>query len=916
MDIAKTTERFRVLSRISEGRFAVVYLADDLAGSQRVALKQPRDGAAGAADHIDREERALRCIEHPNVVRIVDAGRTVGDAPFLATEFHEGPSLERVVAAHGRLPEAWVSAALVQLLDALGAVHASGAVHGDVTPSNCVCVGFRSLDDAPKICLVDFGSVRWLVEPPSALAHGTPLYMAPEQASGAATIASDLYAVGVVAYELLVGVPPFRASTTNEILWQHQNEPVRRLRERVPSLSPSLERVVLRALAKRPEDRFASAEAFASALQGERDGTGDAIEPAVADARRDQDTRAALLARVREHWVEGVLSHTTEGVILVRQALALDGTASSAPSSILDAFDSGSGAMLVLGEAGHGKTTNLLRLARHLADRATDSNGVMSAVPVVLTLSTWRADDADLVAWMQRELVTKYLVSARDALRLIEGGGVVPLLDGLDDVPLRAREPCAAAIEAFHRAHPKLPLVVTCRSDEYAAFPRRLDFERTLKLEPLAIDDVARQLRAASQTELVQAIRGNLVLDELARTPMLLHVMRLAFRDSFTFRGALEDPNEAVTQMFEAFVASALRDVPESLRAMHVHALESVARLMSGAARTLFLLEDVQPTWLSDRRDRALYAFASRGIAAMIFCASIVPAVAYSPLSNQGFHVTLAFALRLALTSTLVLGAVFGAIALRSPLVTGAEGSRRSWPVVRSIVAGAFSGAVIGAAMFAFEHHPVASVMGVETGLVGAAILGVGRRKCEPAHTDILTAERIGWSFRDLDPRAIAALAAVSVGLYAAARAIDDARSATYLAVATGAIGVGVLGHRARNLTTRVTPNIGIWRTGRNAAVVGAVTFAATTLLFALSYGLGYGACVGLTIATIIALWFGGVDVIQHVVVRALLHRRGRLRFDAVCVLDTLVDLGLMRRAGNGYMFMHAMLLRHMARAS
>ena len=889
-------------------------LADDLQGTKRVVLKRPREGAAGAVEQIDREERALRRIAHPNIVRIVDAGRTADDAPFLATEFHEGASLERVIATHRRLPEAWARDALVQLLGALGAVHASGAVHGDVTPANCVCVGSRSLDGPPKICLVDFGSVRWLDEPPSALTRGTPTYMAPELAGGAPTVASDLYAVGTVAYEMLVGVPPFRASTTNEILWQHQSEPVRRLRESVPSLSPTIERVVLRALAKRPEDRFASAEAFASALQEESGGPQNAIEPALSEQRRDQDARAALLARVREHWIEGVLSRATDGVILVRQALALDGAASKdAPTSIVDAFDAGSGGMLVLGDAGHGKTTNLLRLARHLADRATDASGTIGAVPVVLTMSTWTSDDADLVAWMQRELVAKYLVSSRDAARLITDGGIIPLLDGLDDVPLRARAPCAVAIDAFHRAQPKRPLVVTCRTEEYAAFSQQLDFERTLKLEPLATEDVARQLRAASQTELALAIRGNHVLDDLARTPMLLHVMRLAFRDSFTFRGALDDPHEAVRQMFEAFVASALRGVPEALRVRHERALESVARLMSRAARTLFLLEDVQPTWLSEPGDRAAYAFASRGVVATLFCASIVPAVALSPLDNEGFHVTLAFAVRLALTSALVLTAVFGAMALRSPLVTGADATRRSRPVLRSIVAGAFSGAAIGAVMFAFEHHLVASVMGVETGLVGAAILGVSRRKCESARADIVTAERIGWSFRDLDPWAIAVLAAVSIGLYASARAIDSGRSATYLALATASIGVGVLGHRARNLTTRVTPNIGIWRTGRNAAVVGAMTFAATTILFGVSYGLAYGACVGLTVATVTALWLGGVDMVHHGVVRALLHRRGALGFDAVRVLDTVVDLGLMRRAGNGYMFMHAMLLRHMA---
>ncbi len=134
------------------------------------------------------------------------------------------------------------------------------------------------------------------------------------------------------------------------------------------------------------------------------------------------------------------------------------------------------------------------------------------------------------------------------------------------------------------------------------------------------------------------------------------------------------------------------------------------------------------------------------------------------------------------------------------------------------------------------------------------------------------------------------------------------------MSLATFAIGLGALGHRARSHGARVTPNVGIWRTARSAFSVGTATFVVTTLGFAVSYGLRYGACVGLTTATITALWFGGVDVLHHVVLRALLHLRGALALDAASVLDRLVEVGLMRRAGNGYMFMHAMLLRHLAK--
>ena len=395
---------------------------------------------------------------------------------------------------------------------------------------------------------------------------------------------------------------------------------------------------------------------------------------------------------------------------------------------------------------------------------------------------------------------------------------------------------------------------------------------------------------------------------------MLLHVMRVAFRDSFTFRGALADQEQAVHELFDAFVAATVRRSPGELEEPLARAhLANVARLMTRTARTVLLIEDVQPSWLTEPRDRVLYAFASRGLVALLFCASIVLSVTFTPLANQGFHATPGFALRLAGAGTIALTAAFGLAALRSAAVTGAAPEARTWPVLRALAAGVVSGAVTGGLVFLSERHPLAFVMGMETGIVGAALLGLSRRKCAGTRSDVLTVERSGWSWRHIDPRSVAILFIVSAALYACAAVLDGHRSAAYIALATAVLGLGVLGHRSQDTATRITPNVGVWRTAQNALAVGGVAFAVTTLLFGLSYGLGYGACVGLTIGTVTALWLGGVDVIHHVVLRLVLHARGAFDLRIVRILDAAVDRGLLRRAGNGYMFMHAMLLRHMA---
>ncbi|MBK8937418.1 MAG: protein kinase [Polyangiaceae bacterium] len=920
---ASAVGRFVPVSTLADGRRARVILADDRELGARVVLKLPEaEAATEARAAVQREAMALTRCRHAGVVELLDSSVSEELGPFLALRYHEGRTLTSLVEQHGALPERWVWRALAQLASALSAVHAAGAAHGDVAPANVLVVGFRSFEDPLELRLIDFdaASAPWLAPSPATL--GTVAYLAPERLAGAApSVVSDVYGFGALAYELLAGVPPFRAATSAELAALHQHEALRALREVAPvAVDPRLERRVLACLPKAPEERDPDLSEARRLLQ-ELEGT--AAEPVGRGGRSERDNdelAAALLCRVREYWIKNVLERTTDGVILVRQGFVEASSGDSGPSPVDEnvafsrAFDDSTGTLVLLGEPGFGKTVNLLRLARHLADRAAGPEGHIGPVPVVFTLSSWSERSADLSEWMVAELSAKYQLLRRDAQSLLDRGAIVPLLDGLDDVRVEARGRCVDALNAYAAAHPGGRVVVTCRTEAYRSLPRPIEAGLAMQLRPLADDDIARQLRAPSHTPLLAALRTDPILSELSRTPVLLHVMRVGLRDS-RFRGALGDRGETVTAVFSAFVDAAmsasgkLAGRERETRAV----LQRVAANLAETGRTVFQFEDAEPQWLGQKRSRVAYAFLSRTLAASVLAAAPMLSIGFSPLDNQGMPISMTLAATLALVTALVLGLGFGAAAARTRPTPRSPPSRLA-TAARGMAAGLALGAVIGAVMVAVYPYPMAFFLGLESGLIGAGVLLVSRHKCRVQGRDVVPVESLGWSWRNVDPRGAALLTAFSAGFFLLFSHFEESRSGAYAAAALLVLGLAVLGHKSRDLQLKVRPNIGIHRTLRSALTAALLAFLASTILFGLSYGAAYGAAVGLALATMTGLCFGGVDVINHYTLRWLLDRGGVLPIDAAARLDDGEAVGLVRRVGSGYMFMHAMLAQHLAR--
>ena len=265
--IGKLIGKYRVLQEVGRGGMAAVYKAHDTVLERDVAIKLIAPHLAWEPKFVDRfleEARVVARLKHPNIVTIYDFGR-YEDRPFLVMEFIEGEQLSDLVHRHGALPPAQVAALVTQVASALDYAHRHGMIHRDIKPQNIL------LGPDGHATLTDFGLAKVLESTQltqTGAIMGTPAYMSPEQVKGVTlTHATDIYSLGVVAYEMLTGQTPFQADTSVVVLYNHVNTPPPPMRDAGRLAPRELEGVVVKALAKEPGQRYATAGEFAQVLQ-------------------------------------------------------------------------------------------------------------------------------------------------------------------------------------------------------------------------------------------------------------------------------------------------------------------------------------------------------------------------------------------------------------------------------------------------------------------------------------------------------------------------------------------------------------------------------------------------------------------------------------------------------------------------
>ncbi|MBI5611095.1 MAG: serine/threonine protein kinase [Deltaproteobacteria bacterium] len=268
-------ERYRLIRRLGRGGQSEVWLGERLATGQHVAIKAHIDKDVPdpvALQRFVREARAISQLRHPNTVRLFDFGSGPAGYQFMILEYIEGETLEswlKKMAAQGHVPnQAQIIDIGVQVLRALAEAHSLGIVHRDIKPANVMMQQLAG--EAPLVRLVDFG-IAWVSQ--SVLtglgrSMGTPAYMSPEQSMGRPVDGrTDLYSLGLVLYRCAAGRPPFDGKPMQVISQQMTAEPLSLAETTRTPLSQRLVAAVHRALAKNPEERFATATEMRLALE-------------------------------------------------------------------------------------------------------------------------------------------------------------------------------------------------------------------------------------------------------------------------------------------------------------------------------------------------------------------------------------------------------------------------------------------------------------------------------------------------------------------------------------------------------------------------------------------------------------------------------------------------------------------------
>ena len=256
-------DRYRIVSLLGRGGMGEVFRADDLTLAQPVALKFLPESMIDPSmlERFRNEVRIARRISHPNVCRVHDIGETNGHV-FLSMEFVDGEDLSSMLRRIGRIPSDDALEIARRICAGLAAAHSNGVLHRDLKPSNIM------IDKRGEVHIMDFG-LAGLVHEIEDVGSGTPAYMAPEQLVGKeVTARSDMYALGLVLYELFIGKPVFEGNTHDEIMTARRESTSQRLSMLVRDLNPAVQLVILRCLEEEPESRPASALIVSAVLPG------------------------------------------------------------------------------------------------------------------------------------------------------------------------------------------------------------------------------------------------------------------------------------------------------------------------------------------------------------------------------------------------------------------------------------------------------------------------------------------------------------------------------------------------------------------------------------------------------------------------------------------------------------------------
>jgi hypothetical protein len=634
-----------------------------------------------------------------------------------------------------------------------------------------------------------------------------------------------------------------------------------------------------------------------------------------------------LLDRVKKDWLRDVLDQKVPKARRIdlklekrpgeveRPGAAWQEAVDAAPSiltegKILSLFRDQGCSLLILGDTGSGKTTALLLLARGLilARQSRDE-----PIPVYLHLSSWSQRRRPLGEWLAEAMGDLYQTKDVAQQSWLPKHRILPLLDGLDEVEAECQADCVTAINDWLQGHGIHGMAVCCHSRVYEQLPQRLQLKTAVVLQPLTEEQIEKYVKSAGPDgEILRAtLAGDGGLRELAKTPGLLHLIADDCKeDAGALAGSAGAPLEdRRRRLFGRYVD---RKLPDSQlpypREQILSSLAWLARRMKEHSSSLFQLEQLQPTWLPRPAERWAYFLGSRALAGMLLIL---------PLAALFLRPSL-------ILSGLVAGALVGifdaGVGLRQGLLR----------VVLSATA-AFPPLFLGARQLGYTNFFFGSLIALLFGLV----LGLRSAEREKSH-DIQAAEALTWSWGPWKGALRGASAGGLLGVLSwlvfllgneSLQVLQAVQVTGFLLLAGALVGSLLGGVKVGAIPKKSRPNLGMWLTLKRASFLFLVVF--------LGFFLTLGAVVlallwqwpetrsslpllsplflGLLFGFWTALGFGGLDFLQHFVLRALLRLRGYAPARYVQFLDYAADIGLLHRAGGSYFFYYQPLLEHFA---
>lgn len=666
----------------------------------------------------------------------------------------------------------------------------------------------------------------------------------------------------------------------------------------------------------------------------------------------DRQNKLILLKRVNEHWISVLDSYQKEWIDIGKEQkdslierprgkrsqdllLPLD-------SKLVDLFGDAVSTMLIVGDAGAGKTFSLLELARQLLIRAM--NNPIQPVPVILNLSSWNKTRQSLADWLIKELNTHYGISKSLGNKWVkdrEDVHLLYMLDGLDEVDPGLRKACLQAINQFHKKYGLAQLVISCRYEEYQSIDIKLQADKAILLKPLTFEQIEHRLPEDLNLRDVIPTENDQELQKFM-TPLVLHIMSHLPIETIKAAaiGSLEDYHR---HLFKCYTDQMFAREVWTKRELYqkgkvLNRLTWLAQKMKQHNQSEFFLEQLQPTWLANRCQFYFYLICSRSIIGSILgitlCAGASPAFSI-PAVN--------FVLGFGIIIGLIIGLIFsisGGLRFeltRQTYATPLGGKNfTAWFLSGCLLPlGMITGGGLLSAWF-LGWNFINFIIGAVIVMTGSAIFEGRPRAGSEQEEDICTYEKINWGWMNAIGNFLIGLIllvpisgvmieflfrglfGVSFGkLVAITFDLGEGELNGWIFIwLAGSLSIGLFSgliSKKPTITATTSPNQAIWLSVRNAILVA---FLGTLLVFILtSVILDASVVLGISITggVVFALVYGGFSFIQHFTLRLILWYKGYMDWHYVQFLNYAVERIFLRKIGGGYMFIHNLLRDYFA---